>query len=64
MTESNGRTIDDLISDHALVERAVRKATREALRRHKALGVPIAVERDGRVEWIEPEDIIVPDEME
>ncbi len=32
---------------------------REALLRHKQAGNPIAVWRDGRVEWIQPEDIPV-----
>jgi hypothetical protein len=34
-------------------------AVREALLRHKQAGNPIAVWRDGRVEWIQPEDIPV-----
>jgi uncharacterized protein (DUF433 family) len=34
-------------------------AVREALLRHKQAGNPIAVWRNGRVEWIQPEDIPV-----
>ena len=40
--------------------RAMRKAVREAVRRHKLLGQPIAVGRDGKVVWIPPEEIEVP----
>jgi len=40
--------------------RAMRKAVREAVLRHKLLGNPIAVGRDGKVVWIPPEQIEVP----
>ncbi len=43
-------------------QRAMRKAVREAVRRHKLLGYPIAVGRDGKVVWIPPEEIEVPPE--
>jgi hypothetical protein len=36
-----------------------RRAVREALRRHRLAGNPIAVSRNGRVEWIPPEEIPV-----
>lgn len=44
--------------------RAMRQAVREALRRHKLLGLPIAVSRGGEVVWIPPEEIEVPPEEE
>jgi len=40
--------------------RAMRKAVREAVLRHKLLGQPIAVGRDGKVVWIPPEEIEIP----
>lgn len=40
--------------------RAMRKAVREAVLRHKLLGQPIAVSRDGKVVWIPPDEIEVP----
>lgn len=36
---------------------ALRQAVREALLRHKQAGIPIVVWRDGKVVWIQPEDI-------
>jgi len=39
--------------------RALREAVQDALRLHKLAGNPVAVWRDGRVEWIQPEDIPV-----
>ena len=38
----------------------MRKAIREAVLRHKLLGQPIVVSRDGKVIWIPPEEIEVP----
>ena len=37
--------------------RAMQQAVREAIWRHKLAGHPVAVWRDGRVVWIQPEDI-------
>ena len=38
---------------------AMKQAVRDAQIRHKRLGNPIAIWRDGRVVWIQPEDIPV-----
>jgi hypothetical protein len=40
---------------------AMQRVAREALLRHKREGRPIMVWRDGRVEWIQPEDFPVDD---
>ena len=42
--------------------RALRKAVREALQFHKRAGNPVAIWRNGRVEWVQPQDI--PDRTE
>lgn len=34
----------------------------QALRLHKLFGNPVAVGRDGKVIWIQPEDIEIPEE--
>ena len=39
-----------------------RLAARDARRLHKALGNPMATWQDGRVVWVQPEDIVVDDE--
>jgi hypothetical protein len=36
---------------------AMRRAVREALLEHKRLGNPIAVWREGRVVWLQPDEI-------
>jgi hypothetical protein len=38
---------------------ALTQAVREALLRHKQAGDPVATWRDGRVVWVQPEDIPV-----
>jgi len=35
----------------------ISQAVREALQMHRLLGHPVAVWRDGAVQWIAPEDI-------
>jgi hypothetical protein len=41
---------------------ALKKAVQEALRDHKLAGNPVAIWQDGRVVWIQPEDIMIPDD--
>ncbi len=45
------------VADLARIARALRLAVREALQDHKLAGNPVAVWRNGRVEWIPPEEI-------
>ena len=45
------------VDDIPLTLRALRAAVQEALQRHKRDGHPVAVRRNARVEWIQPEDI-------
>ena len=47
----------DRVNDTPRVLRALQQAVREALRMHKLMGNPVAVWRNDRVEWIQPEDI-------
>ena len=42
------------------VERALRRAVRQALLMHKRIGNPIAAWKDGEVVIIPPEDIVIP----
>jgi hypothetical protein len=48
---------------HRILE-AMKAAVREAVLRHKQLGNPVAVWREGRVVWLQPHEIaLVPDEL-
>jgi hypothetical protein len=54
------RSVDELMDEGTLVDAALRRAARDALRRHKLAGVPIAVWRDGRTVEIPPARIKIP----
>ncbi|MFW6012415.1 MAG: hypothetical protein ACOC92_01755 [bacterium] len=60
MESRRPRDIEKILTETDLADRAVRKAVRGAILRHKLLGNPIAVSRDGKVVWIPPEEIEVP----
>ena len=45
------------IQDAKVVEEALAKAVRDALRLHKRAGNPIPEWRDGKVRWLDPEEI-------
>lgn len=54
-----GRTIEEMMLEGTEIDEALRRAVREALIRHKKLGNPIAVWRDGKVVIVPPEEIPV-----
>jgi hypothetical protein len=45
------------VDDIPRIIEAMRRAIRRDLLRHKREGYPVVVWRNGRVEWIQPEDI-------
>lgn len=51
--------IGSILEDHERIDRALGRAVRDALRRHKALRNPVATWRDGKVVWLQPEDIVI-----
>lgn len=53
--------IEIIQADPGVVDRALARAVRDALIRHKQAGVPIAVSRDGKVVLIPPEEIEIPE---
>jgi len=50
-------TLDELFEDGRAIDEALMDAARDARRFHKALGNPMATWLDGRVVWVQPEDI-------
>jgi len=40
-----------------IIDEAVRKAAREAILQHRREGLPVALYRDGKVVWIDPNDV-------
>lgn len=55
------RPVLDRIRDAELVQNALRRGVREALLQHKRVGNPIAIWRDGRTVWLNPDEIPVAD---
>lgn len=41
-------------------DRAVREATRRAVEQHRRLGLPVAVEQEGQLVWLDPESLETP----
>jgi len=64
MSERPKKDIDAIFAEGTEIDRALAKAVREAIRRHKLLGNPIAIWRDNQVVWLQPDEIEVPDEIE
>jgi hypothetical protein len=54
--------IDALMADGKVIDEAIKQAVREAVRRHKLLGNPIAVWRGEKVVWLQPEEIDLGDD--
>jgi hypothetical protein len=56
--------IEQLFAEGDAIDRALRRAVQEALRRHKLLGQSVAVWKDGRPVVLPPEEIPLEDEGE
>ena len=57
MRKPKAKDITRIFREGTLIDKAVREAAHEALRRHKRAGNPVAQWRDGKVVWVQPEDI-------
>jgi hypothetical protein len=55
-------SLDELFEDGRAIDEALREAARDARRFHKAIGNPMATWKDGRVVWVQPEDIRIEDD--
>jgi hypothetical protein len=54
--------ISKLFAEGTQIDRAIRKATIEAVRAHKAAGNPVATWQAGKVVWIAPEQLVIEDD--
>jgi hypothetical protein len=43
--------------DRQAVDDALAKGVRDAMLRHKKDDLPVVIERDGKIEWVKPEDL-------
>ena len=46
-----------LTEDRRVVDQALDRGIRKAMLRHKKDGLPVVVERDGKIELVKPEDL-------
>jgi hypothetical protein len=63
MNSDEQKDVRSIMLDTNLVEQALQKAVVQAMIRHKRLGNPIVVWRDGKVVWIPAEEIEIPDDV-
>ena len=52
-------TITELFDEGTAIDEALLEAARDARRFHKAIGNPMATWLDGKLVWVQPEDIVV-----
>ena len=62
MIERAERDIEQIMGEGDPVDRAIVAAHAEAVRRHRQLGAPMVVWRDGRVVEVSPHEIAIPEE--
>jgi len=53
------KSIDEFFEEGTLIDKALQKAVKEALLKHKQAGNPIAIWKDGKAVWLAPEEIPV-----
>jgi hypothetical protein len=63
MSEKEPKDVRAIMLDGTAIRRAHRESWIKTLDRHKRLGNPIVVWRDGKVVWIPAEEIRIPDEV-
>jgi hypothetical protein len=57
MTAQQHESIEEIFSNKERITAAVTSAVREAILRHKQAGNPIVVMKDGKMVWLQPEEI-------
>ncbi len=61
MSSKATKDVRAMMLDGTAIERAQRESWINHLERHKRLGNPIVVWRDGKVVWVPAEEIAIPD---
>jgi len=57
MASESTRDISEILSDPTVVVEAADEASLDAIQRHKQMGLPLAIWKDGGVAWIAPEEL-------
>ena len=64
MNRPPSRDIGSIIRDGTAIDRAIVAARRRVIRRHRQLGVPLAIWRGGQVVEVPPESVELPADAE
>jgi len=52
------KDVDRILTENRrVVDQALDRGIRKAMLRHKKDGLPVVIERDGKIEWVNPEDL-------
>jgi hypothetical protein len=52
------KNVDRILTENRrVVDQAINRGIRNAMLRHKKDGLPVVVERDGKIESVKPEDL-------
>ena len=62
MSRRQDRDIASIIRDGSAIDRAITAARRRVIRRHRQLGIPLVIWRDGQVVEVPPESVELPAE--
>jgi hypothetical protein len=58
MSDLPKRSIVERLADRDLITEAIQKGAREAVLQHARAGNPVATLRDGKVVWLQPDEIL------
>jgi hypothetical protein len=50
-------SIPELLANHTLITSAINRGIREAMLTHARAGQPVSTWRDGKVVWLQPEEV-------
>lgn len=62
MNHDPSRDIGAIIREGSAIDRAIVAARRRVIDRHRRLGLPLVIWRDGRVVEVSPESVELPDD--
>ena len=57
MAEAAKKDIDRIFVEGKEIDEAMKRAVREAILRHKRAGNPVVTWKDGKIVWLQPEEI-------
>ncbi len=58
MNVETKQSISELLANHSLINAAITRAVRAAVLDHARAGLPVATLEDGKVVWIQPDEIL------